>query len=675
METWVEEMEGWDQRPFSGGYAGLRDLADADFSGAVAAGDAWLFVVSGRVVGVVERRETATGSEVQPADVDVFEDASGTAYAAPHPSVPLLVAMQVADGETRGQYYTEDTPVEEVVATLEDGGFTGYLELSENVLSGDYYVVFQSGRPTDLAYIGNARRLLTEDDAHERLTDEVGIYEVVSVGIDVVEIPGEPSDDGGAAAVGAAGVASAASEPDGPADESTDADQADAVRDESTDGDPGGAVPDESTADAAAAADSGPVSDDVEAGSLGATEGDSSGTDGPRDEGEVDASDDPRDEGVVDATDGMRDDEEGDVTAASAPDAAGASTLDDLESRSVPSLDPERSWTADEDGPSTAGDDGESGGSTSASEPDVASTAAAESGGSELAAVRAELREAREKLSDARSELAATQDERDEFAAQVEELRQRVRELQAEENGAGPTLSAAEALSATNLFVRYDSKGRTTVEDVHDGDGELDDLLENLQLSHHAQFEAEHATVGGEPFEAWLHGTQQFRFVQWLVTTLPIEIRETGSADALRELYDGLPAIDRVELDGSVTVETEDGEREVGFDVVCRDRMGDPLVAAVLETSRDPVTESSMGALITDATDVASGEESLSAAFYVTSAFFSPESLETAREATSGSLLSRDRRESYVKISRNRGYHLGLAESREQTFHLSVPDL
>ena len=73
-----ERVEQWDSRPFSGGYAELSDLAASGFSGAVCAVGAWLFMLNGRVVGVFD------------GDVEDFENASGTVYEAPHPSLPLL---------------------------------------------------------------------------------------------------------------------------------------------------------------------------------------------------------------------------------------------------------------------------------------------------------------------------------------------------------------------------------------------------------------------------------------------------------------------------------------------------------------------------------------------------------------------------------------------------------
>src|SRR6056297_92674 len=167
-----ERVERWESRSFSGGYGGLRDLADSDFTGAVEAAGAWLFMLNGRVVGVHE------GS------IEDFESASGTTHVAPDPALPLLFSMWETGGETQGKYYTEDTSVSEVDDTLTSGSFTGYLELSENVLSGDYYVVYYGGRSMSAAFVGNKEELLGGDEAFERADDEVGIYEVIDVDVD-----------------------------------------------------------------------------------------------------------------------------------------------------------------------------------------------------------------------------------------------------------------------------------------------------------------------------------------------------------------------------------------------------------------------------------------------------------------------------------------------------------
>jgi len=172
----VEQVRTWDSRPFAGGLGGLSDLAETGHTGAVVAADTWLFMLNGRVVGVFE------GSLAD------FE-ASGTVYGAPHDSLPLLFAMQERDGRTRAKYFTEDTPLAEADKTLSDANFTGYVELSENVLSGDYYLVYYGGTRRSAAFIGESERLETGEEAFERAADEVGLYEVMDVSMTITEIP------------------------------------------------------------------------------------------------------------------------------------------------------------------------------------------------------------------------------------------------------------------------------------------------------------------------------------------------------------------------------------------------------------------------------------------------------------------------------------------------------
>ena len=200
----IDVVTGWETVAAPGGYEGLRQLADAEFSGAVSAGTAWAFFLKGRIVGVFE------------GELEEFEDADVTAYRAAHPSLPLLFAMQERGGETRANYYTNETPLQEVDRTLEGGGFTGYVELSENVLSGDYYVVYHGGKSMSAAFVGSSERLVTGEEAFETAADEVGIYDVVDVDIELVDIPEpeppaeEADDSADADSAGAAGTAGGA---------------------------------------------------------------------------------------------------------------------------------------------------------------------------------------------------------------------------------------------------------------------------------------------------------------------------------------------------------------------------------------------------------------------------------------------------------------------------------
>ncbi|NLV10468.1 hypothetical protein GOC74_11065 [Halomicrobium mukohataei] len=858
----VEQIDSWDTVPFSGGYEGLHELADSEFSGVVVAGPSRLFMLNGNVVGILDGA------------IEDFEDASGTARKAPHPGLPLLAVMQERSDEVRAKYYTEDTPIAEVDQTLSSGGFTGFVELSENVLSGDYYQIYHQGRSMSVAWVGNSDQLVTEDEAFEQANDEVGIYEVRPVDIEIVDVP-EPTTPEPASSEETAGVSGEAPADEPPADEPTseptaspDPDTADepaapgdAAPADATTGDAGGEpaghggnarsdpvakTGTETTRRREADADareqtesrtsepSSPTDERTDAAPDSAAPSSESRTpeqsspdrtpeqsspdrtptsespDGqqrPRDRRQSDQTpagdrseeptrreQEPRNQPATDRpagenatrtssepvdpqpTDGVsadpeagRQSEPADQSASGAgvapapndPSAAGAG---DLETRSIPSLDPSHSGTASA---ATAADEpsnpapsaGANGGvesdpeperrqsrhpgapadqqsATAESEPDrkrepERSAEATERRHSQpkdeperqsrgradqqstdapdrqpaqptsepepeptdtterVAELEAALEETEAERDQLQSELDTLASERDRLQSELEEARteierleQRVEELSVEDDdvpAAETRLSQREAIDQTNLFVRYNSKGDATLAAVHSGNADRSAVDDNLRLEFHTQFDAGTAAVGDTEFETFLPESIQYRFVDWLVRNLLYEIRDTGNPEAMSELFDALPQIDRAELNGQIAVEyTEDGEQhrsQEQFDVVVRDRMGNPLIVANINDSRDPATDDMMTDLITRAERVGSSNESLAGAFLVTESFFEPPALETAEEATSSGLLSRDKRKSFVNLSRKDGYHLCLVEARNQEFHLAVPEL
>jgi len=111
--------------------------------------------------------------------------------------------MQEQGGEPRAQYYTNDTSLSEADRSSHRAGSPA-IELSENV-SGDYYVTYTAGESMAAAYVGNSRRLETDDDAFELADEEVGIYTVYEVDSDVREIP-DPEATGDVTAAGDAVV-------------------------------------------------------------------------------------------------------------------------------------------------------------------------------------------------------------------------------------------------------------------------------------------------------------------------------------------------------------------------------------------------------------------------------------------------------------------------------------
>ncbi|WP_440990146.1 DUF7527 domain-containing protein [Haloarchaeobius baliensis] len=804
----VERVEDWDSRPFSGGFEELRTLADTEFSGAVTTGTTWLFMLNGRIIGVFD------------GTIDDFDGSSGTTYEAPHPSVPLLFAMQETGGQERANYYTNDTPVSEADSTLTSGNFTGYIELSENVLSGDYYVVYYGGRSMSCAFIGNQERLHTGDEAFERADDEVGIYTVMDVDIEVTDIPSpepepepEPADDAGDAATGAAAGTTAGAAVDGTSDQSggqvepTDdpvvADPAPDEGAEQAEPAPGGQATDErppatggqtaavddetvSTDEQHATTDEPVVRDAEQSGrdqrdpgngrgahpSSGAEPDDSrpaeetsansrtarsreTGADPTQPVGEAGAAspaatDDTDSEPVtttveddhdpVQIPDEVLEEVEREAAAEEGEDPVFEEEAEWRETRSIPSINPDHSESPDRSKSAspepTAGrqsrrqrqaraDTTQSSSdpsnstktpTTSANQPtktgrqarrtEQQSTPTTDSGTSDepleremlqredkidrlqqrlsnVEEERTELREERDQLADENADLRG---EVEELEAEIAELEAELTDLEAEvaaQRGpaadAGTQLTPQQALEGTNLFVRYGSKGEATLDTAHDGEADADAVNTNLRIEHHTQFEADDAAVDGQSYVDFLHDSIEFRFVEWFVRDLLYEIRDTGNASAMSDLYDAIPEADRAELDGSVSLRyDEDGNEQreqTTFDVVVRDRMGNPLVVANLNDSRDPTTEEMMVDLQERASRVKRTSESLAGAVVVTASFFDPGALETASEATSGSFLSRDSKKSFVKLSRKSGYHLCLVESRGGEFHINVPEL
>jgi hypothetical protein len=777
----VADVESWERRPAGGD---LGSVVDRGFSGVLRAGDSYAFVVAGRPVGVFDYHEDPTGDPtVTPTDVDAVANPE-EAFVAPHDALPLLYAMQATGGETRGRYYSNDTPLAEVDRTLQDGGFTGYVALSENVLSGDYFLVYHGGTRRAVAFVGQSRRLKTDDEAFDLACDEVGIYTVERASLPRLSFPddvtassaagagaGGGGTGAGAGAVGAVETddahdpAETGDSPDAadtptPTGAAVDADPTETATAEASTPEDGGVSAAEASSSSTSdididitprsrqqAEEEAAEEDRTASASAASPERPSSGTaaeDGPTEAGAADTADDPDPNIPRDAPVGTSaevddpPDEASDDAAATEPDtataaadaeaapddappaivrvaesddspeagegeasqedvAAATAAVDAEEERGpeagepvdatdesavdpdhvVPSVDPDRTARsqADPTGNGSGAADASAGGADASGVAEATDETVERSvdtviDGDTVAGLRSELADREATVEDLRERLAAAETENEELREQVAALERRLEAAGAAPDSATETLSPAEALAGTSLFVRYRSKRDPTLEDVREG-ADPGAVAENLRLEHHTQFDAEAVSVDGQAFDPFLTSTQGHAFVEWLVTALPYEIRDTGNADSLGGLYEALPALDRIEFDGEVDA----GEAAVTFDLVGRDRMGQPLFVANLEDVRDPTDEHTLGALVNDATAVAERHETLAGSFGVTSAYFEPAALETANEATSGSLLSRSKRKSFVKLSRNQGFHLCLVEDRDESFYLSVPEL
>ncbi len=666
----VEKISEWKTRPFSGGFERLHTLADEEFSGAVDAGGAWLFMLNGRVIGVFD------GS------IDSFQDADGTLFDAPHSSLPLLFSMQERGGKTQAKYYTNDTSLKDASETLASNKFTGYIELSENVLSGDYYVVYHGGRSMNAAYVGQSEQLYTGDEAFSRANDEVGIYEVVAADVDIIDLPEieEPEP---------------VSTPDPtPTSDATETDESVPPAEESAQSPPSTPESSASTSEPAEAPQSPAATETAARPSSVETDEESSRqptpspTESTARQPSAETSEQSAD--ASRSTSNTKRSRSGEspkhtngaksASAENAEDGAPDTLSDEQqwrETTTIPSLDPDKSSSA------KSRDVGVKQRRPTRKPPKKQSQSRVSSGRAKE--IEAELTARAEKIETLQSKLARSESERDEFKAERDQLKAQVEELQGElerlrERSPGVTaerqLTAEQALTQTNFFVRYGSKGKGTLADAAAGEASRETIESNLKLEHHTQFETDGIAVDGQEFEAFLHDSMEYKFVSWLVVDLLYEIIETGHQRGLGDLFEAIQAIDRVELYGTLVTEDEEGEEtELSFDVILRDRMGNPLVVANINDSRDPATGEMMGSLVDASTSVASANDELAAAFQVTKSFFEPAALETTEDATSGGLLTREKRESFVKLSRKRGYHLCLVESRNGEFHLTVPEL
>ncbi|QLD84994.1 hypothetical protein HWV23_04420 [Natronomonas halophila] len=770
-------IEEWEVSPFDGGFDGLRDLQSRRFSGAVEVGDSRLFLREGEPLAVVSNFE----EDPREGRIDVFEDAAGRLHEASAPATASLAAMLALDGEVRGRYFSDDTPISRVHETLSGGGFTGYIELSENVLSGDYFVVYEDGDEDYIGYISASGRLITDEEAQQKAEGEIGIYDVVAVSLPDVEIP-EPSEpDAGTAAAGVVSDTEPESEPEstteptpvadsGPEPESEPAPESDAEAQSETtasvsepeadsepasepapesESEPAAEPTGEAESDPAVEPETGPESpaepaptaeptadSEAETSPTADTETDSEDDDAspgsaatpqPDDPSDAAAATEPETEPVsTQATETATDTEESTTPAAdtesdgrepsgsswnstesqpptsdSTSDPTG-SVMDGITARSVPSIDPEntgRGQTSDGEtaagGAAAATSAAETQRTQATSEPEPepepesepASEQAAAPPDAESAEETVPEDEVQDRIMEVRQEYEAELDslrsELDALRAERDRLQERVETLEAAEESAGGagagasgvSLTPDRALAGTSLFVRDEGPGGPTLEDAHAGNVDADELDENLRIEYHTQFEDEGATVDGEPFDAFLTSSPRYAFAEWLLTSLLFEIQSTRSESVMRPLYDALPEIDRISFDDTVAVGEDEEGRDIEFDVVARDRMGDPLVVANMDESRDPTHADSLEPLIDDASDIGMDADRFAGAFAVTSSYFEPDALEAAREATSGSLLSREKYRNFVKLSRNKGFHLCLVESRDESFHMTMPEL
>ncbi|MFP4628957.1 MAG: hypothetical protein ACLFMX_08205 [Halobacteriales archaeon] len=627
MDPWARErIEDWRVERFNGGRGGIHELADAGFSGALVAGDDLALLVNGKVVHL----EGFALEAVPP---------RATPRVAPDPALPLLFAMREQPDTQEGRYYTEDTPLVEAHDRLVEGGFTGYLELAEHVLSGDYYVCYYGGQAFPVAFVGEAERLLTGEDALERAMDEVGLYDVRAVDLGVETLPPLPD---GARTPPANG-------------EATDPDEA-APGVHGAEGEHAEAPP----ADAPAQGASAVAAEEENA--------DGASVDGDAPSSEVEASSDvdPAEASAGEPTaapEAIDEAVEGDDAGphvASDPDATPEAA--DLDLSEAGAGEPTTAGDPTDDDPEPAPDatppDGVEPDDRLGVDAETAPTAS-EPSGTEASAPEADPSSERAPSTDASAEDATDSGVRIEPEDDPRHPSQRDEAIE---------LTPEAALGGTHLFVRYRDRRGATLETVTAGRADRDDLVENLTLEPHTTFPEGRAVVDGVGYPRFAERSLAVATARWLVADLPFELIASRSTK-LAGLIDVLPEIDRIDF-----VEAVDAGSDHRFDLVARDRGGDARVVADLHPSREATTADHLNDLAEATTAAVEGGAPIAGAFLVTGSFFEPAVLELAADLAGGGLLRRGR-EGTVRVGRRRSFHLGLVEYRSETAHVVSPDL
>ena len=644
----VDAVVDWESAPFRGGYEGLQELADGEFSGAITAGTAWAFMLNGRVVGIEDGSMSA------------FEAADGTAYTAPTPALPLLYVMQMR-GEKQTQYYSNEKPISKADQTLSSGGFTGYIELSENVLSGDYYTVYYGGKSMSVAFVGNSRKLLTDEEAFERADDEVGIYTVYAADPEVIDIP-EP-----------AGASKTADAVDDTPSSKSDSDDTNV------------STPEETTTE----------SDADSTASDGASQPAPADKTRPAEDESADsppAASSPSPSGGSATAATTNDRQSTSVDTGSASTSSSKDVFNDearwRDSKTIPSLDPS------DDPDQTESKNRSRQSKTQSATPSSLSRSQLQKRLKRAEQIMQKAESQHEQLVEERDSLKA---ERDEATEELETVRAKLSEAEAEierlesqlesggpastvDDGApasGQSMSTTDALEGTNLLVRYASKGDGTLADAISGSAEQDAVRQNLRIEPHTTFDTEQVSVDGRPFEAFLEGRIELAFVRWLAEEFLFDIQQTGNTTDLKGIYETLPAINRAELQGTVSLGTDEegDELTATFDLVVRDKRDNPLFVADFNESKQPVGSGMVNSLVRDGSEIIQRNDSFAAAFAVTTSYYEGAALDAAADAAGGGLLSASRGKSFVYISRKQGFHLCLVERLGDTFDLHVPEL
>ena len=622
MEVPVEDTVAlWEDRPVDADRNGFVKLLEQEFNGLVEDQTATrAFFVRGRVV------------HVEGGSLEAMSRATVTASEADDPGVAMLAAMRTKGPEPRARYYTHETPISTVDDTLRSGGFTGYVSLAEQVVSGAYFLVYHNGKRMPVAYVGTAQRIVTGEEAYELTVNEVGIYEVFPTPIEVQTI--EAADrasprerDNGVSEALSIDLSPGSTE----ASPARSAAASDAMSAPETASDPPDSDPDPPDSDTlVSAGDASIEADPVASGG--------------------DASPDVAPTVEPMATDTPSDRPPGNEAVTS-----------HLQGRLMALEERRRELERDRD---------------DLMRQVTRAEARVEDRDEQIKRLTAEYEA---ELSDQADIIEAHERRVEAMREEIEQLRtslaeRGVAEEEAIESEERPRRGA---LEESNLFIRYADKAGPSLRDFRLQNAAIEKVQENLTVETHTNFDPQRVTIDGQPFDEYLHQSTEYKFISWVTGDLLALIDTTGTRGSLGPLFEAITAIDRVELYGEITTSVPDEDEPISrpFDIIARNKVGDPLIIADVNTTTAPTTRAMTRALSEKIMDLAPEIPDIAAGFYVTESFYDPGALQVIADAVSSGIIPRTNKRSYVRIGRGRGFHLCLSERRGEEFYLNVPDL
>lgn len=134
----------------------------------------YLIIYNGELLSVTE---SDSYQIIKPSKIndDIFTDIDSIDLYIPDiKELVLVIGLESLGYSKLKSFYTEDTSIEEIDNKLQDSEFDGYIEISENTISGKHYSMYNNGSRSNLTIKDS--EYITGEKSHERALSYAGLY-------------------------------------------------------------------------------------------------------------------------------------------------------------------------------------------------------------------------------------------------------------------------------------------------------------------------------------------------------------------------------------------------------------------------------------------------------------------------------------------------------------------